>query len=71
MAILRQCLMQVRMHHHQWDVPVESWPDAADGSVPGFPAFASQVHRRGVAAPVDPPTTGAGWDASGGAVARR
>lgn len=29
MALLRQCLQEVRMRHHEWEVPDTDWPEAA------------------------------------------
>jgi hypothetical protein len=29
MALLRQCLQQVRMRHHEWDVRDTDWPEPA------------------------------------------
>jgi hypothetical protein len=27
MALLRQCLQQLRMKQHDWDVPQDAWPE--------------------------------------------
>ena len=29
MALLRQCLQELRMKHHEWDAPDRAWPEAA------------------------------------------
>lgn len=62
MALLRQCLQEVRMRHHEWEVRETDWPEpawpqpAADGwshsGVQDGHALHGMAHHAGL--PADP-----------------
>lgn len=62
MALLRQCLQEVRMRHHEWEVRATDWPEpswpqpAADGWSPSSShdghALCGVAHHAGL--PADP-----------------
>jgi hypothetical protein len=51
MALLRQCLQELRTRHHEWDVPAGGWPQSRPMLQQALrelslPAHAERNHRR-------------------------